>query len=385
MIVNFQLAYKNLVNAGLRTWLNVGVLSFVFIVVLGFRGFIEGWSKDAERDAIEWEYAQGQLHHPDYEPTDALTIRDAHGIITDYSQKNLLPVLIRPASIYPKGRFTNIALKGIPMEQKVIALPTEVLGRSEAAIPAIIGSRMAKSTGLRVGDNVLIRWRDKYGTFDAGNITIVEIFGTNVGSVDQGQIWIPIQSLWQMTGMQDEATIYLLDATSSIDTVGQWKLQTQDDLLSDIRTLIAVESFSTSIMYLILLSIALLAIFDTQVLSIFRRQREIGTLIALGMTNQQVTLLFTIEGAMYSFFATIVGSIIGIPLLLYISTIGISYGDIIDDMGIGMASTIYPTFSLTVLIQTVIIIVSSATLVSYIPARKIAIMSPILALKGKQQ
>ena len=44
----------------------------------------------------------------------------------------------------------------------------------------------------------------------------------------------------------------------------------------------------------------MLAIFDTQVLSIFRRQKEIGTYVALGMTRKQVVALFTVEGAMHS-------------------------------------------------------------------------------------
>ena len=67
------------------------------------------------------------------------------------------------------------------------------------------------------------------------------------------------------------------------------------------------------------MGIALLAIFDTQVLSIFRRQKEIGTLIALGMTRKRVVKLFTIEGSLYSILAIVFGSIYGSPIfyLLY--------------------------------------------------------------------
>ena len=49
----------------------------------------------------------------------------------------------------------------------------------------------------------------------------------------------------------------------------------------------------------------MLAIFDTQILSIFRRQKEIGTYVALGYTRREVVGLFTVEGTMHAVLAAI--------------------------------------------------------------------------------
>ena len=54
--------------------------------------------------------------------------------------------------------------------------------------------------------------------------------------------------------------------------------------------------------YIILLSLAAMGIFNAQTLSIFRRKKEIGTLMALGMKKRTVVALFTIEGALNAFF-----------------------------------------------------------------------------------
>jgi putative ABC transport system permease protein len=59
----------------------------------------------------------------------------------------------------------------------------------------------------------------------------------------------------------------------------------------------------------------MLAVFDTQVLSIFRRQKEIGTYIALGYTRREVVGLFTVEGAMHSVLAAVVAALYGFPFL----------------------------------------------------------------------
>ena len=77
--------------------------------------------------------------------------------------------------------------------------------------------------------------------------------------------------------------------------------------------MIKTKSTGGSIFYIIILALALLAVFDTQVLSIFRRQREIGTYIAMGMTRKQVVGIFTVEGGMHAILAVILGAAYGFP------------------------------------------------------------------------
>jgi ABC-type antimicrobial peptide transport system permease subunit len=142
---------------------------------------------------------------------------------------------------------------------------------------------------------------------------------------------------------------------------------------------------SSSIIYILLLSIALLAIFDTQVLSVFRRQKEIGTYVALGMTRSQVVGIFTVEGSMYSVFAIIISGIIGIPLFAFLAKTGISFPTNSQDVGFAMAETIYPIFGIKLILGSILLVMVSATIVSFLPTRKITKMNPVDALKGKLQ
>jgi putative ABC transport system permease protein len=385
MKLAFQLAYKNLIGAGLRTWLNVIVLSFAFVVIIFYNGMIDGWNEQAMNDSIAWEYGQGQLINDKYDPLDPFTLQDGHGKLPKEETKGLTPILLRQASIYPNGRMLTIALKGIAVEQNILELPTQKLLESKAALPALIGNRMAASTNLKEGDEVLIRWRDKNGTFDATQMTIADIFDSNVPTVDNGQIWISIEKLWKMTGLQDHATIFIANNESKIGKTEGWGFKSQESLLKSLSDIIQTKKVSGSLMYMMLLAIALLAIFDTQVLSIFRRQREIGTYIAMGMTRWQVAGLFTVEGSMYSFMATLVGCLYGIPFFIYIADIGIGIPPASRNMGIAIAERIFPIYGLGLILGTVALVVISATLVSFLPARKIAKMNPVDALKGKLQ
>ena len=120
-------------------------------------------------------------------------------------------------------------------------------------------------------------------------------------------------------------------------------------------------------------------------MSIFRRQKEIGTYVALGMTRGQVVKLFTIEGAMHSVLAALVAAVYGIPLLTLQAIRGISIPVESKDFGIAMAAKLYPVYSLALITGTVIIVLVVTTIVSYWPSRKIAQLNPTEALRGRIQ
>ena len=208
----FKLALRNLLGAGLRTWLNVIVLSFSFIIIIWTKGLLEGWDRQAKNDMIEWEVGQGQYWHRNYDPYDPFTLNDSHGSLPEaYStaaeNNMLLPVLITQGTIYPQGRMQSVLIKGIPPEQQLLKLPTRLLRSTDGDLPAIIGKSMAGSTGLREGDYVTVRWRDRNGTFDATEVMIAGIFETTVPSVDVGQLWLPLEDLQRMMLMPGEATL----------------------------------------------------------------------------------------------------------------------------------------------------------------------------------
>jgi ABC-type lipoprotein release transport system permease subunit len=391
MKLAISLAFKNLIGAGLRTWLNVIVLSFSFVIIIAAKGILVGWDRQAKNDMADWEIAGGQYWNENYDPYDAFSLNEAHAPVpeqfTEEMKKgSMIPILITQGTIFPEGRIISILIKGIDPGQKILELPAHKLDTLVDAIPAVIGSNMARANNLKKGDYVTLRWRDTNGTFDAAEIYISEVFTTNVPTVDLSQVWIPLERLRSMMLMPDEATYFTFaDDGSSRSDVAGWKLMSFETLVSEVEEMIKTKSTGQAIFYVILLILALLAIFDTQVLSIFRRQKEIGTYIALGYTRQQVVGLFTIEGAMHAILAAIVGAVYGIPFLMWFANKGISLGMSSADYGFAIADTMYPVYSGSLVIGTTLVVLLATTIVSYWPSRKIARMNPTEALRGKIQ
>lgn len=383
-----KLAIRNLRGAGIRTWLNAVALSFSFVAIIFGQGMMQGMNKQAEDASTAFEFGGGQYWQKNYDPYDPLVLEDAHAPVPPPIESlvaagKAAPVLIVVGSMYPQGRIKPIMLKGIDPGQKILALPTAALGDTVEELPILIGSRTAASTGLALGDEVTVQWRDAEGAFDARDGRVVKIMQTSVGTVDIGQVWVPLDTLRRLAGMRGEATIVTVaKGLRNAPAVDGWNFRTPGYLLSDLRQMVRTKTVGQVIMFTVLFLLAMLAIFDTQVLSVFRRRREIGMLVALGMTRAKVILMFTLEGALHSILAAILGMAYGAPLFYYLQRNGFAVPGG-DSWGYSLGDKLYPAFTIGLILGTTLLVFIVTTFVSWLPTRKIAKLKPTDALAGR--
>jgi len=388
----FKIAIKNLLGARLRTWLNVFVTALSFFMIILFSAMYDGMREHAKQVTIDTEIAGGAYWHPQYDPLDPITFEDAHATLpsavkTLVNQGKAFPVLVSQATIYPDGRIMPVIMKGIPPEQNIVNMPTQMLANhQDVTIPVLIGRSMANNAKLEVGDAFTIRWLDANQTYDADEGTVVHIMDTENFKLDIGHIWIPLEKVQTMLAMEEEATYVTYAKGLSIEeNRGDWIPRDVKYLIRDMEALIEADEPNAAIMYIILLCFAAMGIFNAQVLSIFRRGKEIGTLMALGMTRSRVVGLFTIEGGLNAMLAGIMTVIFFGPLLWYVGVNGIWLGVDYSDgaMGIIVEKYLIPVYSINLVVTTTIVVSFIVLIVSYLPSRRIAKMKPTDALRGK--
>jgi putative ABC transport system permease protein len=400
-----RLAIRNLRGAGIRTWLNAVALSFAFVAIIFGQGMLQGMNKQAEDSSTAFEFGGGQYWQEHYDPFDPLTLVDAHAPLPPALESlaaagTAAPILIIAGSIYPQGRLKPVLLKGIDPAQNVLAIPTHALGTGSPSpfpspqgggnqmegnedLPLLIGARTAAATGLAVGDYVTVQWRDAEGAFDARDGRIVEVMNTTVMTVDAGQVWMPLDTLRSLAGMPGEATLVALaPGTKHAPAAAGWNFRTPDYLMSDLRQMVKSKTVGQTIMFTVLFLLAMLAIFDTQVLSVFRRRREIGMLVALGMTKAKVILLFTLEGALHSILAALLGLAYGGPLFWYLGRYGFSLPGG-ESWGYALGDRLYPAFTAGLILGTTLLVFVVTAFVAWLPTRRIARLKPTDALAGR--
>ncbi len=384
-----KLALRNLLGAGLRTWLNVFVLSLSFVTIIWTQGLYRGMSAQVERASVDIAFGGGQYWQKSYDPLDVLSLEDAHADIPKALQEKITEqkaaaVLVVQGTLYPKGRIQPVVIKGIDPDQNVISLPSRYLGPEGGRFPGLIGSRMAKSAGLAVGDLVTLRWRDAQGTFDARDVEIVHVMSTTVQSVDQGQIWVPLDKIQALADMRNQASLVIVArGTTDHPEMSGWVFRDLDYLLSDIKQVVQSKTVGATILYFVLICLAMLAIFDTQVLSIFRRRKEMGTLMALGFTRGAVIRLFTLEGALHGILAAVLAAVYGIPFLAWFARVGWAMPKSMDSYGLAIGEKLFPVYSIGLVLGTTLLVLVITTIVSFLPTRKIARLKPTDALRGR--
>jgi ABC-type lipoprotein release transport system permease subunit len=383
-----RLALRNFLGAGMKAWLRVVVLSLAFVVIIGLQGVYLGMGEQMSQAMIGAELGGGQYWHPKYDPQNPLELADAHGPIPP-ELKSLIesgratPILIVQGYMYSAGSFRPVLLKGIDPNQRVLSLPADVLADSRGPGRALIGTRMAREAGLKAEDVATVRWRDALGTFDAEEIRIARVMNTSVQTVDSGQVWLPLDRLQRMARMNGEASLVVVANGSAAGTITGWMFKDLDFLLADVRAMVRTKMMGGTIFYAILLFLGMITILDTQVLSIFYRKKEIGTLMALGLTRGSVIRMFTLEGAFNAVLAALIGAVYGIPLLALFVRMGLPMPAAAEQFGFSLGERIYPTYSAALVLGTIALVGVATTVVSYLPTRKIARLQPTEALRGR--
>ena len=383
----FKIAIKNLLGAKLRTFLNVLVTAFSFFLILFMSAMYDGMLQHAKQVTMDTEIAGGAYWHPEYDPLDPMTFEDAHSVLprdlrSIVDQKKAFPVLVSQASIYPGGRIMPAIMKGIPPEQNIVNLPTtKLVGHNDIPLPVLIGKGMASDTKLKVGDSFTIRWLDADRTYDADEGTVVHIMDTENFKLDMGHIWKKAQT---MLAMEGEATYVTYEkGFPPVKDKGDWIPRDINYLVQDMEAIIAADKPGAQVMYIILLALAAMGIFNAQVLSIFRRGKEIGTLMAIGMTRTRVVGLFTLEGGLNAVLAAVATLIFFGPMLWYFGVYGIPLPIDYTEMGLIMAKRLIPVYTIGLVLSTTVLVSIIVLIVSYVPARRIAKMKPTDALRGR--
>jgi putative ABC transport system permease protein len=384
-----KLALKNFLGAGMKAWLRVVVLSLAFVVIIGLQGVYQGVGQQMSDAMISAELGGGQYWHQKYDPQNPLELAEAHGPIPS-ELKGLIesgratPILIVQGYMYSAGSFRPVLLKGIDPKQRVLSLPVDVLAHTGDMGPALIGTRMAREAGLKPEDVATVRWRDAVGTFDAEEIRIERVMNTSVQTVDIGQVWLPLDRLQRMARMNGEASfVVVANGGGGTGAITGWTFKDLDFLLADVRAMVRTKMVGGAIVYTILLFLGMITVLDTQVLSIFYRKKEIGTLMALGLTRGSVIRMFTLEGAFNAVLAALIGAVYGIPLLALFVTMGLPMPAVTEQVGFSVGERIYPAYSATLVFGTTALVGVVTTVVSYLPTRKIARMQPTEALRGR--
>ena len=386
--MNWDIANKNFYRQGLRAFLNVLVTALSIIALIFMLSLLNGFQAQATQNLVSTDVGGGHYRPPGFDiltPTEwedyTMPVPD---VLNGLSAKDKAEVLVQQGQLYPNRRLYPVQLRGIAMDQSLLNLPLAGLKSFEdkpgEVIPAVVGVKMARKAHLEKGDTVVLKWRDKGGAVDARDVLIVDVGDIVNPRIDDGVVWLRLDHLRSMTDREGEVS--WVAVREYLGQVQGFEFQGIEMLMSDLLAMLRQDRINSKILWGILMVLVCTSVFNTQILNIFKRQKEIGTLMALGMEPQWIVRIFTLEGVIAALWALGLAVVLGVPFFIWFQGVGFDVTHL-SEASFPVRETVYPDYQPREILVSVFIVMSLIIVSAWVPVKKITRLDPTLALRGR--
>jgi len=400
----FAVAWRNLaLNLG-RTLLTVSAIAMGLAALVFLWGFSEGLQRNMLRNFQDTIVGSLQVHRLDFfkhpelarhiaRPAEVVSVLEGQGVAR-WSQR-------LESFALAAGPDTSAGVLLIGMdpvrERRVTRLADKVTqGRfltDEDEYTCVLGATTARNLGVSLGDPVVLMAYDRFGVLAAEEFALVGIVTSGEVGIDRGMVIVPLQAAQEFLEMQGRVTSIPMRVPSKrleeVTEALRGALGDQDydvlrwyDMFPVMKEWMAVSDGFHFVFLGIVLLIVLAGVLNTVLLSMLERTREFGMLMALGMRQEQIGALVSLESLLMGLLGVAVGTGLGIALVLVASRVGI-------DLSILMGPTerfyvdpvIRPGLGIDHLILTVATVFLTSLLAGIYPAWRAARLEPAEAIR----
>jgi putative ABC transport system permease protein len=254
---------------------------------------------------------------------------------------------------------------------------------------ALIGFGVADTLSLDPGDEIVLISEGIDGSV-ANDIYLVSgIVGTSF-SWEKNRIFLPIiaaQHFLSMPGKIHEYTILIEDTDESVEiatnlqnsistpdiTVSPWQ-KVEETFYNDM----GIHQRAMYIMLGVVIFMVCIGVLNTVLMSVLERTREFGVLRSIGTSPWRIMLLIFLETIILALMSCAIGFVLSVPLISWITLVGIQMPPI--DFGGVIAERLIGEASLFIFVAPLLIVTTSAALVSIPPGIRAARITPVTAL-----
>lgn len=384
-------------------------LVVIFAIALGLwagtfaSAFVFGMMEGKVNTVIEYEISHLQFHHPQFrdemvakhyisntQKIEAELEQDKE--VKDFSSRIVVMGMVGSANKNGSAKVVGINTE---KEAKVTQLNTRLVeGKYFDGVkrnPVLISRRFADKYKLKLRNKIVITLQDLDGEITAAAFRVVGIYKTGNGVFDDLNVFVRQEDLRKLVKVENgnvHEIAVLLNEYERADPKASELDKKYDslevlswlDLSPGMRMIMEMMDMYLYIILGIILVALLFSIVNTMLMAVLERVREIGMLMAIGMTKGKVFGMIMLE--------TVMMCIIGAPLGIALSALFINYfgsngihlnTDVYEDMG--FSSSIYPSLDPSKYIDITIMVVVMAILAAIYPAIKALSLKPVEAIR----
>jgi ABC-type lipoprotein release transport system permease subunit len=398
-----RLAWRNLWRNHRRTLIMiaaivVGAWSMIFMTAL-MRGMVD----DMIADGISVLPGHVQIHHPDYrdDPTIAAVIAPPAGELLDALGK---PEVVAwatrvrvPAVISSERDTRGVTLVGIePERERDISFVADDIVEGEFFSSRddrglIVGRKLVEKLETGLGKRVVIMSQDQDNEIADRGFRIVGIFESNLAQYEEGFAFAGEAVIQELLGVGDAISEVAILGTDYRDVEGLYRsieaaagdgveVLPWNELDTYLGSMLAMMD-GFVIVFIVVVFLALsFGLVNTLVMAVFERVREIGLMLALGMTPRTILAQIVAESILLLIIGLVIGNVAAVATIEPLKG-GIDVSIVGEGMEMwGSASVLYPALYLKDIVMANLIVIVLGFFASLSPAWRASRYDPIRAI-----
>ncbi|NNK90040.1 MAG: ABC transporter permease [Saprospiraceae bacterium] len=400
-----KIAWKNIWRSPLRS------LIVIVSIILGLwagtfmMAYVLGLMDQRLEDAIKYEISHFQIHHPEYQedydpvfdiekPEDMIT-----SIQTDYNIKSATARVLAMGMVASSNTSTGGKFIGVnPDTESMVSNINDLISEGrflEASDKnkVVIGQKLAEKLNVRLRSKIVLTFQDVDRNIVAGAFRIVGIYDSYNSSIEERNLYVmdrDLSALLNTPGHVHEIALLLNDPDELDQTVSALSNELSAKKVESWKSIspelsLMVDSMDQSMMiFLIIILLALsFGIVNTMLMAVLERVREIGVLMAIGMTKTRLFFMIFLETVFIIGLAAPLGLLLAYATITYLGNTGMDLSNFYKEgyAAFGFQSMIYPNLGVEYYIKILWLVAVTAILASIYPAITALRLNPVNAIK----
>lgn len=252
----------------------------------------------------------------------------------------------------------------------------------------IMGEALAEKLDMEIGNRVVLTFPTTEDELTSAAFNIIGLFRTASSQFDEQQVYVrssDLSGLLAGEAIYHEFAMMLNDSDSSNviaskinDEFPGIKAETWYELSPELRY---IADFGNSMTFYVMLVIMLalaFGILNTMLMAIFERMRELGMLMAVGMSKRRVFLMIMFESIMLTCTGAIAGMLLAYLTIQWLGNSGIDMaalgGESLSEFGYD--TVVYPVITSADFMSITILVVATVLISAVYPSYKALKIKP---------
>lgn len=257
----------------------------------------------------------------------------------------------------------------------------------------VISKALAKELKVKLKSKIVLTFQDFNGEITGAAFKVVGIFKTDNSTWDKMHVFVQADDLAAVLEIpadeSHEIDILLEDYAQASMISAQMQKKYGDILSEDWAEIQPYISFLTEYMNImmgvfmaIILGALGFGIVNTMLMVILERTRELGMLMAIGMTKRRVFMMIMLETLFLTLVGALIGEVLSMLLIYYYGNAGIDISSMAEGMeSVGYSAITFPVLEAYRYIQITMMVIIIGILASIYPAIKGLKLDPAEAIR----